>query len=306
MVKTKRSRRICLKGEVDVESSSRKTGIQLLSYQELPDWQKENEFIHHGYRPEFKSTRACFDSLYYMHNETLSIYTHLVPAILTIAVEGFFFQYLDKHYPRATQSDYLIFAIWILTAVTCCLISSIYHTMVCHSENMAHLWLKADFIGIMVLMVGDFVSGIYLVFYCEPHLRAIYWSMILTLGALCCFILLNPKFHGPKYRNLRIFAFVGTGLSGFAPLIHGSVMFGIEKMMKQSGMPYYIFEGFLLLTGTVFYGTRFPESKWPGKFDIWFSSHQIFHVFVVLATAVHWLGITLAYDYNYTHRQCRV
>ncbi|KAK6512365.1 hypothetical protein TWF481_001253 [Arthrobotrys musiformis] len=104
----------------------------------------------------------------------------------------------------------------------------------------------------------------------------------------------------------RTLTFFGTGLAGFVPLVHGAALFGVEKMMKQSGMPYYFLEGLLLAIGAAFYGTRFPESRWPGKFDIWFSSHQIFHVFVVLAIAVHWVGIMLAYDYNYTHRQCKM
>ncbi|KAK6529720.1 hypothetical protein TWF281_008883 [Arthrobotrys megalospora] len=279
--------------------------MRLLSFQEIPDWHKDNEFILHGYRPEFKSARACFNSLYYLHNETVNIYTHLIPAALTILAEGFFFQYLDKYYPKATKADHIIFAFFILTAVICYLISSTYHTMMCHSEHISHLWLRVDFVGIVILTLGDFVSGIYLVFYCEPRLQKIYWSMILSLGAVCCFILLNPKYQGLKYRTFRALTFVCTGLSGFAPLAHGIKLFGFEQMMKQSGMPYYMLEGLLLIIGASFYATRIPESKWPGKFDIWFSSHQIFHVFVVLGTAVHWIGIVLAYDYNYTHRQCK-
>jgi adiponectin receptor len=49
---------------------------------------------------------------------------------------------------------------------------------------------------------------------------------------------------------------------------------------------------------------RIPESFKPGKFDIVGSSHQIFHVLVVLATVVHLVGILLAFDYNYHHRVC--
>lgn len=33
--------------------------------------------------------------------------------------------------------------------------------------------------------------------------------------------------------------------------------------------------------GFAFYLSKFPESRWPGKFDIWFHSHQWWHVFVV-------------------------
>jgi predicted membrane channel-forming protein YqfA (hemolysin III family) len=42
-----------------------------------------------------------------------------------------------------------------------------------------------------------------------------------------------------------------------------------------------IYYAFLALTfGGVVYVTRFPESHFPGKFDIWFGSHQIWHLFI--------------------------
>jgi adiponectin receptor len=65
--------------------------------------------------------------------------------------------------------------------------------------------------------------------------------------------LVNPQFQGPRWRTLRVCAFIGTGLSGFVPLIHGLSIFGLPQMMKQSGMPYYLVEGLLLLLGAFFY-----------------------------------------------------
>lgn len=65
--------------------------------------------------------------------------------------------------------------------------------------------------------------------------------------------MINPYFQGKKFRVFRTLAFVGTGLSGFAPLIHGIKMFGFSQMMKQSGMPYYLAEGGFLLLGALIY-----------------------------------------------------
>jgi len=47
-----------------------------------------------------------------------------------------------------------------------------------HSQQVSLLWLRLDFVGIVVLTLGDFVSGIYLVFYCEFTLQKLYWSMV--------------------------------------------------------------------------------------------------------------------------------
>ena len=77
-------------------------------------------------------------------------------------------------------------------------------------------------------------------------------------------------------------------------------------MIKQSGMPYYLGEGLLLVLGALFYARRVPESIRPGKFDIVGCSHQIFHVLVVAASSVHAWGITMTYEYNYSETRCSI
>ena len=46
---------------------------------------------------------------------------------------------------------------------------------------------------------------------------------------------------------------------------------------------------------------RWPERIAPGKFDVIGSSHQIFHVLVVLAAASHLVGLVTAFDYRHGH-----
>lgn len=138
-----------------------------------------------------------------------------------------------------------------------------------HSMRVSDLWLRLDFVGIIILTLGDFVSGIYMVFYCEPTLQKVYWTMvrlpalccihtlkshqILTLGVASIYILVSPKFQGRSFRTFRVGTFVFTGLSGLAPLAHGMKLFGFSQMMKRSGMPYYLGEGVVLLLGAFFY-----------------------------------------------------
>lgn len=158
----------------------------LVSYEETPEWYQDNEFIRHGYRPVSNSTHACFASWLYLHNETVNIYSRLVPAVFFLAVEGMFYQYLQVKYPQATLSDHAIFAFFLLTAVICLGLSTTYHTLMNHSLQVSELLLRLDFVGIIVLTLGDFVSGIYMVFYCEPLLRRIYWGMVWSITPLLC------------------------------------------------------------------------------------------------------------------------
>lgn len=292
---------------ITVESNERAPSRkdELISFEELPVWHQDNPHIRHGYRPISRSTRACLRSWGFLHNETLNIYTHLIPAVAALFIgEAWVLTYLRQRYVGVGASDYVVFAFLLSAAAVCLGISSAYHTLMSHSREIEARWLRLDFVGIIVLIVGSFVSGIYVGFWCEWAERKIYWSMSASLGAVSIVIMLAPCFQGPKWRTFRLVVFVVTGLSGFAPIIHGIHMFGFAQMARQSGLPYYFAEGGLFLIGAITYACRFPECIKPGAFDIFGSSHQIFHVLVVIATLVHLIGVLKAFDYNYHHRQC--
>ncbi|ETS76981.1 hypothetical protein PFICI_10855 [Pestalotiopsis fici W106-1] len=243
-------------------SSERKASPVLLSFDELPEWHQDNEYIRHGYRPISGSARVSFRSWSYLHNESVNIFSHFIPGIGFLLGEWYILQYLASKYSRITATDYVIFTIFLLTAVICLGLSTTYHTMMNHSNKVEKFWLRLDLVGIMVLTVGDFVSGIYVIFWCEPTQRKIYWSMIGVLGTITILIMVNPRFQHRKFRVFRTLTFVATGASGFAPLIHGIVIFGWSQMVKQSGLPYYLVEGGFLLFGTLFYAVslRLPAT----------------------------------------------
>ncbi|KIM93310.1 hypothetical protein OIDMADRAFT_46275 [Oidiodendron maius Zn] len=279
-------------------------GAILVSYHEIPHWYQDNDFVLSGYRPESNSIRKCLESWFYSHNETINIYSHLLPAILFLVAESLTSHYFRLYYPNGTLGDRLVFIFFLLSATVCLGMSAAYHTLMNHSVQISRLWLRFDFIGIVILTLGAFVSGTRMVFYCEPALQKMYWTMILVFGSATIVTLMNPKFQGTGRRNFRVRIFVSIGLLGFVPLIHGIVMFGTAQMVKQSGILYYLCGGLLQVMGAVSYSMRLPETFKPGRFDIYGHSHQIFHVFVVLGTTVHLAGILTAFDYNYQYRIC--
>ena len=64
--------------EVSKHSSFKK----LYKYDEIPKFLKSSPLITDGYRPEIRDTCACAGSIFQLHNETLNIWTHLIPAII--------------------------------------------------------------------------------------------------------------------------------------------------------------------------------------------------------------------------------
>lgn len=277
----------------------------LLSYEQLPQWFQDNPHIRSAYRPISQSCLDCLYSWTYLHNESLNIYTHLVPAVLTLAGQ-FWLQLLISYcFPKANMLDRFIFSGNLFAATVTLSLSTMYHTLMNHSMPVSFLCLRIDYLGILTLILGSFFSGIFVGFFCDPFLQRVYWTMILTLSTITSVLVLHPRLQGLKYRPFRTIAFVLTGLSGFAPVAHGLLRHGWNEMWLRSGMPFWFLEGLLYVTGAFFYDTRFPESVWPGKFDIWGSSHQIFHVLVVFGGTVHMLGVWSAYSWNYHHnREC--
>lgn len=290
-------------------TASRPSGIndsdagwpKLLTFQELPVWYQDNPCIRTGYRPIFHSTWKCLQSLLYLHNETLNIYTHLIPALTVWTLPSYLIAKLDTNYPQATAADHFILLHNVLAATVTFALSASYHTIMCHSPKVSMLCLRFDYVGILLLTHASFISGIYVGFFHDPHLQTVYWTMITVFALITAVLVLHPRLQGPKWRGVKTAAFVATGLSGFAPIGHGLLMYGWDVMWERSGMPWWFAEGAAYTMGVFFFASRFPESvtKWRGKFDTWGNSHTIFHLFVVLGAVLHLYGAFAAWAKNY-------
>ena len=96
--------------------------------------------------------------------------------------------------------------------------------------------------------------------------------------------------------------FVLMGLSAVAPVLHGLKIYGLDQLRRTIGLDWVVLQGVLYILGAVIYAARVPERLKPGSFDIWGSSHQIFHVLVVLAAASHLVGLVKAFDFEHSRR----
>lgn len=169
-----------------VKQAKKKYRLVLAS--EVPSWYAHNAFLHTGYRPVNGSVRMCVNSLQFIHNETVNIYSHLIPAAIAIASNYVAHLYFRTWYPAASLADQLALHVYLTTSVLCFGISSIYHTILCHSECYSSLWARLDYMTIILQTIGSFVSGIYVTFYCYPFLQKLYWTMVGSLP----FLFLKP------------------------------------------------------------------------------------------------------------------
>ena len=145
-------------------------------------------------------------------------------------------------------------------------------------------------------------------------------EQIALLGLGCLTVSWLEHFRTPAWRPYRALMFVGLGLSGVVPILYllaTECTYG--ELNERMGLGWVILQGALYISGAFLYAVsclavylfrhslltnaqqaRWPERTWPGRFDIWGSSHQIFHVFVVLAAASHLHGMIQAFDFHHT------
>ncbi|XP_027557658.1 adiponectin receptor protein 1-like, partial [Neopelma chrysocephalum] len=93
--------------------------------------------------------------------------------------------------------------------------------------------------------------------------------------------------------------FLGLGLSGVVPTLHFTIAEGFVKATTVGQMGWFFLMAVMYITGAALYAARVPERFFPGKFDIWFQSHQIFHVLVVAAAFVHFYGVSNLQEFRY-------
>jgi len=280
-----------------------------LSFAKLPAWMKDNEFIKFYHRPELNSVTECFKSILGVHSETGNIWTHLIGFIAFVICTIVFYvkPLCDQCHTDLDIGEKLIFLFFFIGAILCLGLSFLFHTLCCHSEHVSKLFCKLDYVGISLLTVGSFVPWIYYGFYCQYTPKVVYLSIISVLGIACIAVTMMDKFSDPLYRPVRALLFVCLGLFGLVPTVHFLVQSGWSAGMAEASIHRVLIMGGLYILGAVLYGCRIPERFLPGKFDIWFQSHQIFHVLVIAAAFVHYHGMANMAVYRLTKAgQCSV
>lgn len=265
-------------------------GSLTCAFWELPNWLQDNNDIIRGYRRPTFSYLKCIKSLFYLHNESVNIWSHLFGAILFAGLSLATHFYLMDH-PTLKQSDYIAFYCFMAGAMICLGLSSSFHTMCCHSEKVCANWNRCDYVGIVALIIGSTCPIIYYGFYCNNLLKIVYLTMMLVFGGATISVAVALRFRRPEFRWFRTGLFVALGGSSVIPVIHAIFLYGFHLSYEVISLKWLAITGSLYMFGAFLYGTRIPERLFPGKFDIWGSSHQFFHFFVVAAAVFHYYGV---------------
>ncbi|KAJ2554281.1 hypothetical protein IWW35_001363 [Coemansia sp. RSA 1878] len=270
---------------------------QLMTVFQIPAFMVEAHILG-SYRPLCHSVRECIMSWRYVHTELGNIMTHMAGLLVFIGlalVTGP--AVIPAVAPSASAADYAVIYTYIAAVLFCLAASSAFHTLACHSQHKHFRALRCDFIGILVLIVGSFVPIGYYGFLNAPRILVGYMAMFVFIGIVGVAVSIVGHVEDPRRARWRPIIFMGISGAGLVPIVHGAVLNGYAGAVDKMSLWYVVAMIMLYIVGTVIYAFKLPERYRPGKHDVLLHSHQIFHVFVVLAAILHYIGIVRALDW---------
>jgi len=203
--------------------------------------------------------------------------------------------------PHARHVPQWPLAVFYIAAVICMGSSAAFHLLHVVNKSLFQLLARVDYSAIAILIFGEGFPTFFYAFHCMPFYQVLYPAISAVACTACLALGLSPRFQTSEWRLFRVAAFVVTALTGVAPMTH---MWLASNTQHAEGMYGIAAMGAIYLSGALMYGFRVPERWFPGQFDLFFASHQIFHWCVYGACIVHWLTAVAHYHWRVAHSVC--
>lgn len=238
--------------------------------------------VKRGYRGHGLSLWQCaVGSTVQLNNETVNVHSHLLPALYFAWIAA-----TDEPGGPATAAFRGCTTLFLAGAFAVHLCSALYHCFSAYS-NTAEAWLlRLDLAGIGFFILACMINGVVLGFRCAPGWRAVYLTTQSCLGAVTLLAPLLPKRWSFQRHSSLVAMYTVVVCSGLVPAAHwvAAVASPTERALM---LPRIV--GFFarLGLGLAFYLSRWPEARWPGRFDTVGQSHQLWHL-AVSAAALYW------------------
>mmetsp|Transcript_60488 Transcript_60488/g.194768 ORF Transcript_60488/g.194768 Transcript_60488/m.194768 type:complete len:313 (+) Transcript_60488:103-1041(+) len=251
----------------------------LLASSDVPVHQKV-PFIVHGYRPAPAGLLGLLRTVFALHNETGNMWTHLLGFGYFIVILAQLFQEVTVADSQDLQWDLFWVLALVISSAFCLICSFAYHLCLCSGPSVKDCTYRMDLTGIVTLIIMSYFTGIALGYKCWPGLRQFYLAY-----ATCIALALAAPLLRSRLVDLTRH-FIGCAALGIVPAVHFLCISSAEDVACV--VPYLAAMFGCYGAGAWFFINRWPEKHWPGRFDFFGHSHQVWHIFVLLA-AVSWV-----------------
>ncbi|XP_050428121.1 progestin and adipoQ receptor family member 3 isoform X2 [Adelges cooleyi] len=279
--------RDCTVKTKDSLSRSTKT-YSLLEYHEVEPYLQSNPYITSGYRNKL-STKMCLESVFWLTNETINIWSHLFGWMLFFGLTIYDLMLVNI---RASPFDKMVVGLLLGCFQISMAMSSVYHTFGCKSEQHFHCFLSFDLFGIAMSLLAIYLSGVYYAFWCHPVHQTFYLATVLAIF-VACMVLQIPKLKISD--NIKMISFVSWAAYGVIPTFHWVlVMGGWENPIVSKLLPRIFYMYFFSGLAFLIYITKVPERFFKGRVNYFGSSHQWWH-FLVVYVLYYWHNTGIQY-----------
>ncbi|XP_047717751.1 membrane progestin receptor gamma isoform X2 [Prionailurus viverrinus] len=248
-----------------------------------------------GYRHPQSSATACVLSLFQMTNETLNIWTHLLPFWF------FTWRFVTALYVTDIWNDSYSWPLFVYMGTSCVypLASSCAHTFNSMSKNARHICYFLDYGAVNLFSLG---SAIAYSAYSIPNVMVnttfhdyyvplAVLNTIISTGLSCYSRFLEIQKPG-LCKMLRVLAFAYPYTWDSLPIFYRLFLLSGDGAQSEAAL-YHQKHTAMTLLASFFYSAHLPERLAPGRFDYIGHSHQLFHVCVILATHLQMEAIVL-------------
>lgn len=200
--------------------------------------------------------------------EPINALTHLWGAVL--AIMGLVILLIITIKQSSTPTMILSIIIFGISMILLYLASGIYH-MVTGSDRLIEILQKVDHAMIFVLIAGTYTP------FCLVGLEGAWkWTLISIIWAFAIVGIMLTIFYNnmPRFIKTTIYIFMGW--------IAIIAIYPLYKALTIYGIIFLILGGVAYTVGGIIYGLKKPN------FSLHFGSHELFHLFVMLGTFLHY------------------
>uniref|UniRef100_A0A3Q1F595 Progestin and adipoQ receptor family member 3 n=1 Tax=Acanthochromis polyacanthus TaxID=80966 RepID=A0A3Q1F595_9TELE len=132
--------------------------------------------------------------------------------------------------------------------------------------------------------------------------RQVYLVTVLAMILAVFFAQIHPHYLSKQWKQMRSLIFCSVAGYGLVPTVHWiCITGGFSSELVQAFVPRVLGMYFIAALALIFYVSKVPERYFPGQLNYLGSSHQVWHLLLVLM--FYWWHQTSGFLMAYRHSQ---
>lgn len=214
-------------------------------------------------------------SAFRVHNELGNVWTHLigVPIFTLLFI-------LDLARPIDVPLYQLVASMYNLACLVMLISSSSFHLISPRSPAVYERALRVDITGVSAVIICSYLVGIRYTFFCDTTVAVAYLIIVGVLGLIA----MGWSWVPSLLDNFKVTVLFFASFTAFSlvPFLHWIIIIGGTGSEQASVFLWKLATpAFFYLIGFTCFFFGWPEVKFPGRFDLVGSSHQIWHLMVL-------------------------